>query len=265
MTHPDKNHPDMTLKLENLSKAYGGQVVVDRVGFEVAPGAMVGVIGPNGAGKSTLFSLITGFIEGEGSVSLGGRVLDRAAPFERARAGMVRTFQVPREFTHLTVRENLMAAGPLQAGEGLLSVFLRPGRVQAEEKALAAKVEEAIAFLRLGPVADRPAGMLSGGQKKLLELGRALMTGAKLILLDEPFAGVNPVLIEELSVRIRELNQRGIGFLIIEHDLGALSRLVPLLHVMDRGRIIASGAPEVVLADPGVREAYLGGHVEATS
>ncbi|HUN12703.1 MAG TPA: ATP-binding cassette domain-containing protein, partial [Rhabdaerophilum sp.] len=127
------------------------------------------------------------------------------------------------------------------------------------EKALAARVEETISFLRLGAVADTPAGKLSGGQKKLVELGRALMTGATLILLDEPFAGVNPVLIEELSARIKELNARGIAFLIIEHDLGALSRLVPMLYVMDRGRIIASGAPAEVLADPLVREAYLGG------
>jgi branched-chain amino acid transport system ATP-binding protein len=250
----------MTLRVENLTKAYGGQVVVDHVSFEIADGALVGLIGPNGAGKSTLFSLITGFIEGQGgSVRLGTRVLDKAPPFERARAGMVRTFQVPREYTHLTVRENLMAAAPDQSGDNLLDVFFRPGKVAAEERAIATRVAETIAFLKLDAVAETPAGRLSGGQKKLLELGRALMTGATLILLDEPFAGVNPVLIEALSARIRELNARGIGFLIIEHDLGALSKLVPLLHVMDRGRLIASGAPEIVLADADVREAYLGG------
>ncbi len=250
----------MTLLVENITKAYGGQVVVDGATLTVGPGGMVGLIGPNGAGKSTFFSLVTGFIEGQGgSVTLDDRAIGSLSPQERARAGMVRTFQVPREYTHLTVRENLMAAAPGQAGDSLVNVFFRPGKVAAEEKALAARVEETISFLRLGAVADTPAGKLSGGQKKLGELGRAQMTGATLILLDEPFAGVNPVLIEELSARIKELNARGIAFLIIEHDLGALSRLVPMLYVMDRGRIIASGAPAEVLTDPLVREAYLGG------
>lgn len=250
----------MTLSIQGLTKAYGGLRVVDDVRFDVPAGALVGVIGPNGAGKSTLFSLITGFLGADaGDVSFEGRSLGRASPMERARSGMVRTFQVPREFSHLTVRENLMAASPGQAGEKLLSTFFRPGRVKAQEAEIAAKVEETIAFLRLQKVADVPAGRLSGGQKKLVELGRALMTGARMILLDEPFAGVNPVLIEELSVRIRELNERGIGFLIIEHDLPALNRLVSMLHVMDRGRLIASGTPDTVLADPRVRDAYLGG------
>lgn len=250
----------MTLSIQGLTKAYGGLRVVDDVRFEVPTGALVGVIGPNGAGKSTLFSLVTGFLAADaGDVAFEGRALGRASPMERARAGMVRTFQVPREFSHLTVRENLMAASPGQAGEGLLSAFFRPGLVKAQEVRNAEKAEETIAFLRLQKVADLPAGRLSGGQKKLVELGRALMTGARMILLDEPFAGVNPVLIEELSVRIRELNDRGIGFLIIEHDLPALNRLVSTLHVMDRGRLIASGTPGEVLADPKVRDAYLGG------
>ena len=250
----------MTLSIQGLTKAYGGLRVVDDVRFEVPAGALVGVIGPNGAGKSTLFSLVTGFLAADaGEVAFEGRSLGRASPMERARAGMVRTFQVPREFSHLTVRENLMAASPGQAGEGLLSAFFRPGLVKAQEAHISEKAEETIAFLRLQKVADLPAGRLSGGQKKLVELGRALMTGARMILLDEPFAGVNPVLIEELSVRIRELNERGIGFLIIEHDLPALNRLVSTLHVMDRGRLIASGTPSEVLADPKVRDAYLGG------
>ncbi|OYW52100.1 MAG: ABC transporter ATP-binding protein [Rhizobiales bacterium 17-65-6] len=250
----------MTLSIQGLTKAYGGLRVVDDVRFDVPAGALVGVIGPNGAGKSTLFSLVTGFLGADaGDVSFEGRPLGRATPMERARAGMVRTFQVPREFAHLTVRENLMAASPGQAGERLIATFFRPGLVKAQEAEIAAKVEETIAFLRLQKVADVPAGRLSGGQKKLVELGRALMTGARMILLDEPFAGVNPVLVEELSVRIRELHARGIGFLIIEHDLPALNRLVSTLHVMDRGRLIASGTPAEVLADPRVRDAYLGG------
>lgn len=250
----------MKLELENLTKVYGVLPVVDQVSFTVPSGDIVGVIGPNGAGKSTLFSLITGFLNAtSGQVRLGDKSIGSQSSVERARSGMVRTFQVPREFSHLTVKQNLMAAAPMQSGESLVKLFMRPGKIREEEKSIAAEVEAMLQFLRLTHIAETPAGSLSGGQKKLVELGRALMTGARLILLDEPFAGVNPVLIEEIGGRIRELNARGIGFLIIEHDLGALTRLVSTLHVMDRGRLIASGAPADVLANKQVREAYLGG------
>ena len=250
----------MSLAITGLTKSYGALRVADGVSFSMAAGDLVGIIGPNGAGKSTLFSLLTGFqaVDG-GEIRYRGRAITRANAIERARAGLVRTFQVPREFAHLTVRENLLAAVPRQPGETLANVFLRPGLVRRREGQIGLAVDETIGFLRLSQVAGLPAGRLSGGQKKLVELGRALMTGARTILLDEPFAGVNPVLIEEIASRIRELNGRGVGFLIIEHDLGALSRLVGMFHVMDRGRLIASGPPAVVLADPAVREAYLGG------
>lgn len=250
----------MKLALDNLTCAFGGFRAVDGVAFEAESGSLVGIIGPNGAGKSTLFSLITGFLPANaGTVRLDGRDISSLPPHARAAAGMVRTFQVPKEFAHLTVRENLMAAAPQQSGENLVELFLKPATIRREEAAIAARVEETLAFLKLAKVADVPSGRLSGGQKKLLELGRVLMTGPRLILLDEPFAGVNPVLIEELSAHIRILNARGIGFIIIEHDLGALSRLVGTLHVMDRGRLIASGAPGEVLRRQVVREAYLGG------
>ncbi len=250
----------MSLTVRDIAKSWGGFRALDGVSFEMESTGLLGIIGPNGAGKSTLFSVISGFIPADaGSVSLDGAPLDRMGPAARARAGMIRTFQVPREFHHLTVRENLMAAAPGQSGEGLLGLFLRPARVRAEEEAIRAEAEATIEFLCLARVADTPAGRLSGGQKKLVELGRALMAKPRLILLDEPFAGVNPVLIEEIMQRIRDLNGRGIGFLVIEHDLDALSRLVPRLVVMDQGRVLAIGTPEAVLADPAVREAYLGG------
>lgn len=252
----------MSLIVRDIAKSWGGFRALDGVSFEMESTGLLGIIGPNGAGKSTLFSVVSGFIAADaGNVSLDGAALDRLGPAARARAGMIRTFQVPREFHHLTVRENLMAAAPGQSGEGLVGLFLRPGRVRAEEAAIRAEADAAIDFLRLTRVADTPAGRLSGGQKKLVELGRALMAKPRLILLDEPFAGVNPVLIEEIMDRIRDLNARGIGFLVIEHDLGALSRLVPRFVVMDRGRVLAAGAPDDVLADPAVREAYLGGAV----
>lgn len=250
----------MKLEAIDITLSFGGFRALDGVSLDVPSGGLVGLIGPNGAGKSTLFSAITGFLSASGGeIRLAGGRVDGLSADARARAGMVRTFQVPREFGHLTVRENLMAAAPGQTGETLVGLFFRPGRVAAEEAELAAKVEATIAFLRLGAVADTPAGRLSGGQKKLLELGRALMVGPKLILLDEPFAGVNPVLIGELSQRILDLNARGIGFLIVEHDLESLTRIVPKLFVMDRGRMLTSGSPEGVLTDPAVREAYLGG------
>jgi len=250
----------MTLTVSNLTKSYGALRVADGVSFEMAEDGLVGIIGPNGAGKSTLFSLLTGFQPADsGDIHFRGQKITRASATGRARAGLVRTFQVPREFGQLTVRENLMAAMPGQPGESLLRLFLQPGAVRAREAAVAREADAMLGFLRLEHVASTPAGLLSGGQKKLVELGRALMTGARTVLLDEPFAGVNPVLIEQIASRIRELNAKGIGFLIIEHDLGALSRLVDIFHVMDRGKIIASGAPATVLADPAVREAYLGG------
>ncbi|WP_230532951.1 ABC transporter ATP-binding protein [Microvirga roseola] len=250
----------MSLEVRDIGKSYGGFKALDGVRLTVETGALFGIIGPNGAGKSTLFSVISGFVPAdEGRIILDGKAIDGLSAPARARAGMVRTFQVPREFRHLTVRENLMAAAPQQTGENLLGVFFRPGRVNEEEAAIADRVDQTITFLKLTRVADQPSGMLSGGQKKLLELGRALMAKPRMILLDEPFAGVNPVLIDEIMERIAELNGRGIGFVVIEHDLQALTRLVPRLAVMDRGRIIAEGEPRAVLDDPLVREAYLGG------
>jgi branched-chain amino acid transport system ATP-binding protein len=250
----------MSLSVRHVSKDFGGFRALDDVSLEVETGALFGLIGPNGAGKSTLFAVISGFMPAKaGEILLDGRPITALSPQARARAGMVRTFQVPREFSHLTVRENLMAAAPGQTGESLIGLFTRPGDVRREEAKIAETVETTLAFLRLNDVAGGPSGLLSGGQKKLLELGRALMVSPRLILLDEPFTGVNPVLIEAIVGRVRELNARGIGFIIIEHDLGALTRLVPQLAVMDRGRIIAQGEPTTVLADATVREAYLGG------
>jgi branched-chain amino acid transport system ATP-binding protein len=250
----------MSLAVCGIVKKFGGQVVLDGVSLEVPSGSLFGLIGPNGAGKSTLFAAISGFErQDSGEIRLDGQRLDGLAPQARARAGLVRTFQVPGEFGHLTVRENLLAAAPDQTGEDLLGLFFRAGRVARQEAEITTRANEIITRLRLDRVADERARGLSGGQKKLLELGRALMLRPRFILLDEPFAGVNPVLIGELAARIRDLNATGIGFLIIEHDLDALTRLTPHLAVLDRGRIIAEGAPDAVLADAQVREAYLGG------
>ncbi len=252
----------MSLRVENVTKSFGGFVALDQVSIEVPTDALYGLIGPNGAGKSTLFAVVSGFQAADrGRILFDGTPLDGLSVPARVRLGLGRTFQVPREFRHLTVRENLMVAAPDQAGESLLDVFFRPGRVREQEARIAARVEELMAFLSLDRVADTPAGKLSGGQKKLLELGRALMVEPRMILLDEPFAGVNPVLVGEISERIRALNGQGIGFLVVEHNLQALAALAKHLYVMDRGRILAGGPPGEVLADPAVREAYMGGIV----
>lgn len=250
----------MTLSIDGIRLAFGGFQALGGISLSVPSGGLVGLIGPNGAGKSTLFSVVTGFLTPDGgTVRMDDADLAPLSPSARALRGLLRTFQVPKEFGHLTVRDNLKAAARGQVGEGLVGLFFRPGEVRRQERLVGDKADGVIDFLRLGRVADKPAGGLSGGQKKLLELGRVLMVDPSMVLLDEPFAGVNPVLIEQIVERVRELNARGIGFLIIEHDLGALTRLVPVLHVMDRGTLLASGAPEAVLSNAAVREAYLGG------
>ncbi|WP_406857146.1 ABC transporter ATP-binding protein [Alsobacter sp. KACC 23698] len=230
--------------------------------FSTPLGSLSGVIGPNGAGKSTLFALISGFQASDlGEVTFAGQRLDGLSADQRARQGLARTFQVPRPFAHLTVRENLAVGAQGQAGEGLFNALFRGGLVRRQERRIFERVDGVIDFLKLGAVATAPAGRLSGGQRKLLELGRALMMEPKFILLDEPFAGVNPVLIDEISDRIKAANARGVGFLIVEHNLSSLARLVDRMLVMDRGRLLADGAPDEVLDDKSVQEAYMGGVV----
>jgi branched-chain amino acid transport system ATP-binding protein len=249
----------MNLALHGVSKSWGGVDVLCDVSLTVNASALTGLIGPNGAGKSTLFAAISGNIPiDRGNIWFGNHVLDRMGASARAGTGIMRTFQVPRPFANLSVRANLAVAAAEQPGEALLNVFFRPARVRRREAEIAARVDEILAMLNLGRVARHTASQLSGGQLKLLELGRLLMTTPRLILLDEPFAGVNPVLADEIAERIRALNAGGIGFFIVEHNLGALSRLVSMLHAMDRGRLIASGTPDDVLADPTVRATYLG-------
>lgn len=244
-----------------VRKSFDGFQVLDDVSFAVPERGLTGIVGTNGAGKSTLFGVVSGQLDADGGrVSFAAADITGLPPMRRARLGLGRTFQVPREFTHLTVRENFLVAARRDYGETLRSVFIGWGRVRREERALRERADGWIEFLNLRQVADKPAGTLSGGQKKLLELGRMLMLEPRCILLDEPFAGVNPVLVAEISTRIRELNDaHGIAFVIIEHHLEALKALVGHLYVMDQGRIIADGEPAAVLADARVLEAYMGG------
>ena len=249
------------LAATGIHKSFDGFKVLDDVSFSVPDRGLTGIVGTNGAGKSTLFAVVSGQLDADGgSVAFGAADITGLAPLRRSRLGLGRTFQVPREFAHLSVRENFLVAARREYGETLRSVFIGWGRVRQEERTLVAQADGWIEFLNLKQVADKPAGTLSGGQKKLLELGRMLMTGPRCILLDEPFAGVNPVLVDEISNRIRELNTtHGIAFVIIEHHLDALKALVQHLYVMDQGRVIADGDPAAVLAEPRVLEAYMGG------
>ncbi|RUP25606.1 MAG: ABC transporter ATP-binding protein [Curvibacter sp.] len=252
----------MMLSVENVTRQFGGFKAVDGVSLQLAEREILGIAGTNGAGKSTLFAAIAGQQPADaGRICFDGHDITRLPPYRRARLGLVRTFQVPREFKSLSVHQNLLAAAANPQGERLLNAFVRTRSLCDHEAQLVAKADGILQFLNLTRVRDKLAGGLSGGQKKLVELGRVLMLDPRCILLDEPFAGVNPVLIEEICERVRELHARGIAFIVIEHHLQALKALSQRMIVMDRGSILAEGDPHTVLDDPRVQEAYMGGVV----
>lgn len=243
-----------------LQVEFDGFRALDRVDFAVNAGELIGIAGTNGAGKSTLFGALAGQVALRGgAVHFAGHDLTREPIHRRARAGLARTFQVPREFGRLSVLENLLAAAPNPHHETLLGAWFGRAAAARHDAQLAARANEWLELTRLSALRDQPAAALSGGQKKLLEFARALMGSPRCILLDEPFAGVNPVLIEQLIEVLRAIHDRGIALVVIEHHLQALRALVSRLVVMDQGRVIAQGSPQEVLDDPRVAEAYMGG------
>ena len=246
--------------VENLSKHFGGIKAVDNVSLSIAPGSITGLIGPNGAGKTTLFNVIAGLhAPTSGRVLLDGQDITGLPPHELFARGMLRTFQIAHEFSTLTVRENLMLVPGGQSGERLMDAWLRPARVRAEEAALRRKADEVIEFLQINQVADELAGNLSGGQKKLLELGRTMMVDAKIVFLDEVGAGVNRTLLSTIGDAIQRLNsERGYTFCMIEHDMEFISRLCDPVIVMAEGAVLATGTAAEVRANEEVIEAYLG-------
>ena len=246
--------------VENLSKHFGGIKAVNDVSLSIAPGTITGLIGPNGAGKTTLFNVIAGLhAPTTGRVLLDGEDITGLPPHELFVRGMLRTFQIAHEFSTLTVRENLMLVPGGQSGEGLVDAWLRPGKVRAEEVGLRRKADEVIDFLQISQVADELAGNLSGGQKKLLELGRTMMVDAKIVFLDEVGAGVNRTLLRTVGDAILRLNrERGYTFCMIEHDMEFISRLCDAVIVMAEGAVLATGTAEDVRANDEVIEAYLG-------
>jgi branched-chain amino acid transport system ATP-binding protein len=251
------------LELHAVSKHFGGHRAVDGVSFAVARGTVTGLIGPNGAGKTTVFNLVAGALRpSAGRITLDGERLDGLPSHRVLARGLGRTFQVPRPFPAMTVLENVMLARARQRGERFWWNWLGPGAVAAEERATRERARELLAFVGLERWAGEPARVLSGGQRKLLELARVLMAEPRLVLLDEPAAGVSPALIEAIESRVGELHRRGVTFLVIEHNLDVVMRLCRPVLVMVNGALLLEGEPEAVRADPRVVDAYLGGAPE---
>ena len=249
------------LEVRDLVKNFGGLRAIDHCSLSVREGTITGLIGPNGAGKTTLFNLITGFFQPDsGRVLADGHDITSLPPHGVFRRGICRTFQIPREHGTMTVLENLMLVATDQAGERFWNCWFRPGLVRRQEHEIRDRAMEVLEFVNLTHLTHEYAGRLSGGQKKLLELARTLMAEPRLVLLDEPAAGVNRTLMKRLVENIEYLRrERGITFLLIEHDMNLVMELCDPVIVMSEGHRLMEGRPEEVRRDPRVLEAYLGG------
>jgi branched-chain amino acid transport system ATP-binding protein len=248
------------ITVENVHKHFGGLRAVDGASLTIGTGSITGLIGPNGAGKTTLFNVIAGlFKPTSGRVLLDGEDITGLTPHELFAKGVLRTFQIAHEFSTLTVRDNLMMVPPNQAGESLIHAWMHPARVRQQEQEIRARAEEVLDFLQISHVADELAGNLSGGQKKLLELGRTMMVDAKIVFLDEVGAGVNRTLLNTIGDAIIRLNkERGYTFCMIEHDMDFIGRLCNPVICMAEGKVLAQGTAEEVKNNEDVIEAYLG-------
>lgn len=250
------------LRVADVVKRFGGLTAVDRATFEVEHRSITALIGPNGAGKTTLFNVVTGFVRPDaGAVLLGDERIDGRPPHAVSRRGLVRTFQTPKAMRRLSVLENVLVAAPRQPGEQLWRLVATPGAGRRRERELEQRGREVLRLVGLERLAHDYAGTLSGGQRKLLEFARALMTEPRVVLLDEPMAGVNRTLALQLLDRIRGLNsEQGLAFLLIDHDLEVVMSVSDRVVVMSEGRVISAGSPAEVRADPLVIDAYLGTH-----
>ncbi|WP_345529959.1 ABC transporter ATP-binding protein [Nocardioides endophyticus] len=261
---PGASKPDPILLVNNIVRQFGGMTAVDVQHLEVQRGLITALIGPNGAGKTTFFNLITGFDKpttaGKGAHwAFDGRTLDKTSASSVARAGMVRTFQLTKALSAMTVIDNMMLGAQNQAGENLFKSLFRSswGR---QEKEIEAKADELLERFKLYEKKNDYAGSLSGGQRKLLEMARALMSDPKMIMLDEPMAGVNPALTQSLLGHIQNLRDEGMTVLFVEHDMHVVRHISDWVAVMAEGRLVAEGSADTVMSDPAVIDAYLGAH-----
>ena len=248
------------LQINNISKYFGGLAAVSNCSLNIKKGSITGVIGPNGSGKTTLFNLIAGNLKpNSGQVMFNNEEITSIPSYELFSKGLLRTFQIAHEFTNLTVLENLMMVPGNQSGEKLMIALLNPKLVKEEENIVKQKAYEVIDFLNLKHLSNELAGNLSGGQKKLLELGRTMMVDAKLVLLDEVGAGVNRTLLKDLGTAIEKLNkEKGYTFCMIEHDMDFIKRMCDPVIVMAEGSVLFEGTPDEVMKNEKVIESYLG-------
>jgi neutral amino acid transport system ATP-binding protein len=247
------------LAVSDIHKHFQGVVALDGVSVSVPAGMIYGLIGPNGSGKTTLFNVLTGFTAPDrGHVAFAGHSIDGMAPYRIARLGLIRTFQSSLAPERMTVMENMLLAPQRQLGDRIVNLFVRPGEVGREERRHLDRARALLEIVNLGGKSDDYAGSLSGGQKKLLALAQALMAEPRLVLLDEPVAGVNPRLIKDIAAVIRRLRDEGQNFLIVEHNMAFIRMICDQVSVLDAGKIIADGAAEEVLGRDEVLHAYLG-------
>jgi ABC-type branched-subunit amino acid transport system ATPase component len=255
---------DPILSVRGLRRRFGGVVALDGLDLAVRRGTVTALIGPNGAGKSTAFQCISGVIRPDsGQVLFDGTDITGARPDRITAAGLVRSFQIARGIPRLTVFENLLLYGPAQPGESLPGAILQGAAARRREEALRARALAVAERLNLARVLDNPAAALSGGQKKLLEIGRALMAEPELLLLDEPVAGVNPTLAAEIARHIAHLREEGMTVLVVEHHMDFVASLCDPVICMAEGKLLAEGSFAAVAADPRVQEAYMGRRVAA--
>jgi neutral amino acid transport system ATP-binding protein len=258
MTH-DKPE-NLLLSAHGLCKSFGGIGAVNNVQLQVVQGSITGLIGPNGAGKTSLFNLLSNFIRPDrGQVIFDGNPIHHLQPHQISQQGCVRTFQVARVLSRLSVLDNMLLAAPQQTGENFVQLWLQQKQIKQEERENKECAMSILESVGLAAKAQDYAGALSGGQRKLLEMARTLMTRPRLILLDEPAAGVNPTLIGQICEYIINWNREGISFLIIEHNMDVIMSLCHHVWVLAEGRNLANGKPEEIQNNPVVLEAYLGG------
>ncbi len=249
------------LTVKDVHKSFGGVKALDGASLKVKEHSIMGLIGPNGSGKTTLYNVVTGFYPPDmGEVLFRDESLIGLKPYETSLKGLARTFQITRVFPRMTVLENMLVAPTGQKGENLSSAFLKWRDVLNQEVAYAQKALRLLRFLEIDHLRDEYAGNLSGGQQKLLELGRILMMDPKIILLDEPVAGVNPTLAVKIFDKIKDLREEGdMTFVIVEHNMDVVMSFCDEIYVMNKGQVVAEGTPEEIQRDESVIEAYLGG------